>query len=393
MISINNTIGASSNQTSPILAEDLSCPHVALLSVLNNYIVPAVSVLGVFTNTYCIVVFGLIIKHEQQNGHMFKYLLMKAVHDDIQFIIQSFSPLYYCTTCSTYNTYASQVWYIGFYFYVECVNELSSGFFEIAAAFDCWISIKGKLAYCKRQLVFYAVSAAISVYTVLFYIFFIFNFEIVRKSRVEGAQNVSYYVYEYTDFSRSETNVVFRFMHGFTRDAFALIAILLLNLLILLTMKKTIKKKRELNGHMTVNKADLAVIPSRATFSTASSKTRNGGESKTTNGSKSEESASSAERNIKIMLVASGVNYFFGHVFMFVSYCVLIKPSVFRTCFFNMTLVFFYASYMTPFFIYFACNKLFRSYALGMRKRIDRVNTTSRSVARSHASRKVESKF
>jgi hypothetical protein len=95
-MSINSTIEAlAKNET--LATVDLSCPHTTLLLALNTYIVPAVSVLGVFTNTYCVAVFALIIRNEKLNGHMFKYLLLKALHDDTQFIIQSFSPLYYCT--------------------------------------------------------------------------------------------------------------------------------------------------------------------------------------------------------------------------------------------------------------------------------------------------------
>jgi hypothetical protein len=123
---------------------------------------PAISVIGVIGNTYTIVVLALIIRYEKQIGHMFKYLLAKAVHDQIHFIVQSFAPLYYCTYCSTFQTYASQVWYIYFFFYVECINELSSAFFELMATFDCLITLKKKLAFCHKPWFFWAATAGIT---------------------------------------------------------------------------------------------------------------------------------------------------------------------------------------------------------------------------------------
>jgi hypothetical protein len=146
-------------------------------------------------------------------------------------------------------------------------------------------------------------------------------------------------------------------------------------------MKKSIKKKRELNrrGTTTTANSELAaantIAPSSATVATRTRAVEIGRIRKAS----AAQNANEAERNVKIMIVVSGVNYFLGHVYMFISYCILIRPSVFRTCFFNITLVFFYTSYMTPFFIYFACNKLFRSYALGYKRDGSRVGSTTQS--------------
>jgi hypothetical protein len=72
-----------------------------------------------------------------------------------------------------------------------------------------------------------------------------------------------------------------------------------------------------------------------------------------------------AERKVVLMIVISGVNYFVGHLLVFVGCCVLIERSGFRSCLLNISDLTLYISYMSPFFIYFFCNRQFRAYAQG----------------------------
>ncbi len=182
------------------------------------------------------------------------------------------------------------------------------------------------------------------------YIFLLYVFDIVKKFRFESRfdsvtnskiqEQVSYYVYEYSDFSRSQTNVAFRLMHGLTRDVVCLFVIVIMNFFILLTIKKSIKKKSKLSGRGTTETVNSELVASNtiANSSTGVIRTRAveiGGKARAS----AAQNANDAERNAKIMIVVSGMNYFLGHVYMFIAHCILIEPSVFRTCFFNIQLV------------------------------------------------------
>jgi hypothetical protein len=318
----------------PSIASDV-CPFAAAIPIINNYAQPAVSVLGVPTNVYCIVVFSLIIRHERQlNGHMFKYLLLKSVHDTIQFIVNSFAPLVFCTDCPTSRTYAAQIWFIWFYFYVECINELCSALFEVAATLDCLINLNMKFEWCKKNVVFYVTSAVITIYPCIYYIFWGYEFNIVKVT----TNTTSFYTYEYAEFSYTKTSFALRLMHGLFRDGVCMIVLVILNVLILLTMKQSFKRKRRMTA---------ATSPSTVTVASSSTAAHN------------------AERNVIIMIVLNGVNYFAGHLIIFVKYCVFTRPSAMSSCLLSLGLFAMNCSYVTPFFIYFACNKLFRVYALG----------------------------
>jgi hypothetical protein len=158
----------TSNSTSIAVIIDNSCPILGLSLIVRSYMITIVSVIGIVVNTWCVVVFSMIIHKEKLSNHMFKYLLLKALHVDVQFLVQVFAPLYYCTTCSTYQTYASQFWYIWFYYYVECINELCSGFYDVAATFDCLITINQKFDCCRKNLSFYIISTGVFIFPVLY---------------------------------------------------------------------------------------------------------------------------------------------------------------------------------------------------------------------------------
>jgi hypothetical protein len=189
----------------------------------------------------------------------------------------------------------------------------------------------------------------------------------------------SYYIYDYTEFYGTSLNKAFRFSHGLIRVAIALFVLLGLNFLILVTMKKSIKNKIKLtrSNQNVFGDAPLTIL-SRTTSTIPRTGTA---KSKSNRRSVGSSSARQAERNVTVMILVSGFNYLLGHIHGFVTYCVLIEPSVFKSCYASLTLYLFYVSYVTPLFIYFACNKLFRSYALGYIKKRRQVGDASSMLA------------
>lgn len=183
-----------SNETSPPVV-DLSCSINHLSSIINSYIIPAISVVGVVTNTWCIYAFVRILRNSRASiaSNMFKYLLLKSIQDDCQFLVQVFAPLYYCVTCSTYQTFSSQVWYIGFYYYVEATNELASGLYDLAATFDCLLAIGNQCRVFQSTFMFYTLSTVIFLFSALFYIFFLFDFRISPVIDITNNQT-SYFI-------------------------------------------------------------------------------------------------------------------------------------------------------------------------------------------------------
>lgn len=339
-----------------------ACPYYEAVDIIENYLIPVITGIGIVTNTLCILVFAKIIKDETKNtsGHMFKYLLCKAVHDDIQFICSIFSVLYYCTTCSSYGTYAAQIWYIWFYWYMTYINSVCSGFLEVAATFDCLITINQKMTFCKKTIWFVLVVVGTLLYTALFYTFKLFEFNIGKHPK-ENHDNSSspgyYYFYEYNSFHNSKPDKAFKVVHGVTRDVITLIIIVILNALILISLKKKMSNKKKLTS---INVGTTNQNASR----TDASVTQHPSTTLAVSGGKAKEKHSRADRaasKATTMVIMIGVNYLFGHGLMFIYYCFLINPSVFKSCLFDLALAFLFISFATPFFIYYLFNKNFKT--------------------------------
>ena len=322
----------------------VACPFANTMIMIDIYASAIASVVGIVTNTLCVIVFAMIGGRERNCGNMFKYLLLKALHDDLQFIFQVFSPLYLCQTCSSYLSYSIQVWYIWFYTYLESVNELCSGLFEIAATLDCLLLINRKMLWYQSRLSFILVITSLTLYSFILYIYRLFEYEIVKlPSSMTGAQR-DFYIYSYTAFAQTDLYKMFRIAHGLVRDVICLVLFFIFNFIILITVRSRMSDKRKLN-QLPRNPLTLSQLHHHSFVLAA-------------NIEKSERT----EVKAAAMVVVVGVNYFFGHFIPLVYYCFMWKPSVFRTCLAQIGLLPFYISYVTPFFIYAAFNRTFRNH-------------------------------
>ena len=250
----------SSNNTTTANVVSTVCPLTDAVNMISTYVNPAICVVGFITNTICIIVFAMILMGERSlPGQMFKYLLFKAINDALLFLTQVFAPLYYCATCSTYQTLATQIWYVWLFYYLRNVVELASGFLEVAATFDCLICIKQKFAHLKTNLTCYIVVISLTVFSAIFYIFRLMVYDIVEK---RSAKNVtmttseglnrtmlitsSYYVIQSTAFSKSVLNKVFMFVHVSLRDALVMILTIILNIFLVGTLKDSVRLKKRI---------------------------------------------------------------------------------------------------------------------------------------------------
>lgn len=346
---------------------DVQCPFKDIADFLAYQLTAYLSAVGVVLNTYCIVVFSLIVAKERTVGNMFKFLLVKAIHDDIQAVIQIFALFYSCVSCQTFGTYWMQVWYIYFYFYIGSINQLCSGWLEIASTLDRLIMIYNIFSFGKTKLYFIIVNVVLIIYSSVFYLDYIFTFRIVEKhvamnsTSSNDSYEITYFAYELTEFSSSTFAVVLQLWETLHRDAIVMILLVILNTFILIKFKETMSKKRN-------RMQKLSIIPNPATHETNASvnSTR-----PTATSNAQMQSVEAAERNLTIMIVMTGINYIIGHTATFVNQAIffgVLSPT--KDCLIKMSLFFFYFSYSTPFLIYVSVNKLFRSYAFGFIKRL-----------------------
>lgn len=361
----------------------------SFVSHVNVYIIPGISLAGILMNALCILTFIRIIRNERLNNHMFKYLLFKSIYDECQFVIQMFAPLYYVESLSSYRSYLIQIWYIYFYYYAESIFELCSGFLELFATFDCLMTIRKRVECTQRPLFFNLTLSLTLLFSCLFYTFRIYDFKIIHLLNATsslGNESAAYHVMP-SDFYATPFSELLKSLHTLIRDALIVIALIVLNIFILRTLKKSIKNKRKLLLRPTSESVTTQLRSFEKESSMRNENNRKNSDETSfclTNGEQSDrkraqsfdlikvrltqsQSISHAdyiERRTKIMVILTGVNYIVGHFPSILFYLPLGFDSPEWICLRHLNLIFFYVSYVTPFFVYFAFNNLFRLYLL-----------------------------
>ena len=172
----------------------------------------------------------------------------------------------------------------------------------------------------------------------IYYISFIFMFKIDPKKKIGFYLNQNlkrYYKFSYTVFYNSITAKFFRIGHTFLRDIIPLVILFIFNISLVLTLKKTVKRKIRLNSNRD-------------------------------NQNQSVSTALKAQKNNMKIIIYSGLNFIIGHFwFVLLNFSWLIPITTnFWSCFHYICNIFIYSSYLFNTVLYFIFNKFFRRQTL-----------------------------
>ena len=288
-------------------------------------ILPTISALGILFNSLNAIIFSIILVKGKQKSNFFKYLFVKSISDTFQFIFRVLSPLYYTQDVSISDSYFSQIWYIWLGGYGEYITELYSDILEVLATLDCYSCLNAKyLKFLQAKKFFLCSIIVCFVYACLFYTFYIFELKIVDSSTVNNSDYTGFYV-DYTQFHYSIEAKIIKLVDTTIRDLVISLALIILNILIFHFIKKSINFKRVLYQ----NNTDRAKALEKT-------KSKN-----------------------KIMVIVIGVVHIVGHLPFIVYNLPFEKGGGFWACYYYVSAVPFYASYMTGFIIYLCFNKSF----------------------------------
>jgi hypothetical protein len=298
------------------------------------------SVVGIVLNSLCCVIHSRILKRNIHHGQMFKYLLIKSICDTLQFIFNSFGPFYYCKLCSSKWTYLIQIWNIWFNWYGMLIMQLLSGIFEVAASFDCFLTINKfkKFKFFYSSTFFYIVTIVAIVYSSIFYIYLLFIYEIVATYSTNSLNTtqISYRTVE-TNFSTTKLAKNLKFTHMAVRDIIILLLLLIINIFIFKTMRRVGKTKIRLQSVRVITRELTVQIRKRE-----------------------------AEQRRLLLIFSIGFNYFIGHLPVVVYYLVVLftleRMNFFWNCYYMAISLIFYSSYIFPIVFYYLFNRVFKSY-------------------------------
>jgi hypothetical protein len=311
----------------------VQCPNNNSINyIFNKYPENIVNLFGLVANSLCVIIFIRIVINKRithSQGKMYEYFLIKSILDFFFFCSNTFEYLYFCKTCEASSSYLIQIWYIWFYSYFESICSTCSFFLEIAATFDCYITINSKCKCCQTNSFFYSFCVLILCFSFIIYLTFPLGFVIKHTIKIDPVLNKTFYFYyrDFNDFGDTQLFENIHFMNSIVKDGIFLVILVTLNVMILVTLQRTTQRRRVLKGNRNLL--------------TTSQK---------------------AENKKVIMIIATGFNYLIGHFSYFIL-VVLYKfydASIF--CYSQYFFFLYYITFADNIFFYFFFNNIFKRF-------------------------------
>jgi hypothetical protein len=301
--------------------------------IMGFYLQTVMTYLGGFFNFICILIFIKIIKKEQQNqGHLFKYLLIKSICD-CAFCVQNMPQMfYYRADFSISVNLGMQYWYKYFFYFAGTLLSQLSVWFELAASIDCVCLVARKFPWHKTKTCFWIVTVGLVVFYFIYYFPNIFLFTIQSNGK-------DCYYPKRTEFG---LNLKIRFyrnlFHTILRDILPLIISLVLNSIIVYYIHQ-----------LTVNRRKMTTKELTSASTSANALVRR---------------SQKAERNkIKMMFFTSFIHLFRLPILLYNFNIFNIRSSNFlvQLCLLSLSV-----SYIVPFMFYIGFNNTLKKYFLNI---------------------------
>jgi hypothetical protein len=293
-----------------------------------------VSVIGLFANLLCVILFSIIIKKCNTNGKMYNYLLLKSICDFILFVGYFFDPILNFHNLNLDKTYFYQLYFKYFCHYLNPLLVLYSIWFEVLATIDCYLTIENKYRFLLTKKAFIWSSF---VNIIFFFLFYSSKLCVYQILQVNGTNN-STLLNEKHLYKTIKTHLYFgtfyktlTFLYLFFRDIINNCLLIFFNIMIYLTLKRVVANRKKI---LKSNKASLL-------------------------------DSIKNQRNKSKMIYFSFINSLLFHSPDFVT-CVYGKHhmahSIFWVFYGNISFQLLMFSFAVPFFIYFTFNKVFANH-------------------------------
>jgi hypothetical protein len=215
-------------------------------------VLPTINLFSFLINFVSVLVFLKVLKNKRRANEpasssiMYKYLLLKSICDMLPSIFKLLTPIFGVEKYSRYLI--ANIWSLFFDLYFSQSFYLASGFFEIAATFNCAISIENKLKWLQTKLSFYITTIGLFAFCFVFQSFYFICKHIqTNKNVYNGTVTISFYInelYLYYDIEKD-----FELSTSIIRDLVCLLILIILNAFILFKMIQIRKRRHRLQSN------------------------------------------------------------------------------------------------------------------------------------------------
>jgi hypothetical protein len=297
-----------------------------IFDIKNLFIVPVLSIIGFILNSLSTIVFSLIVKNGQRDD-MYKHLLLKSICETLGCFFSAFGPMYYCN--NALHSYFMIAWYIWFHEYIIKALFMASTGFEIAATFNCAISIEKHMKWCEKKLSFWLWVGFILIVSFGGEMFWVFTFSIHEYSYTDEFNKTVHRYYLLNNPFLVFERLKFGLAESIIKEVLVLLILLSLNIYILFKLIQIGRRKKRL-----------------------------------TSNSSNVQNSNRAENRKIIMIIVLFLTFLLGHLPNVLWYTVhdYFDSNLKWNDLSSYGEIFLYLSYSTYIFVYFAFNNIFRSF-------------------------------
>jgi hypothetical protein len=226
--------------------------YINFANKVQNVILPIINIISFLMNFICVLVFLKVLKNKRRANEpasssiMYKYLLLKSICDTLTGLIQTSVLIFKENNYS--GSLVRSIWSLVFYLYFSQSFYLASGFFEIAATFNCAISIEKKLKWLQTKLSFYITTVGLFAFCFVYQSFY-FIFKRIEKKQF--INNTTVIIYYYIDgiVSNYKYEQNFVLSASIIRDLVCLLILIILNAFILFKMIQIRRRRSHLQNN------------------------------------------------------------------------------------------------------------------------------------------------
>ena len=220
-----------------------TCHELSIL--FSNYIHSIIGILGCLLNLICVKILANkdFNTSDSSNGNVFKYLLIKSVCDALILLIKAVEPLFTCVDWTYRSNYLVNMLDLVMNKYFIFVCTLCSIVFELVAQLSRLVAISflNTLDFI-RLFTLKKVSFVLILFIAGFYVFKLYEYSI----HVIALEGSSHYIIYMSEFSNTQLFRSLQLVHSFIRDFFCVVCVLLLDIIVLVTFRKAMARKKRL---------------------------------------------------------------------------------------------------------------------------------------------------
>lgn len=220
-------------------------------SYIFNYINTVTSIIGLFTNIFCCIVFVKIVRNGNTESQLFKYLLVKSNNDTIlmfyfliEYLVELINTYLNASLRNTYIYGFCSIWGMSWLKY--CLMTISA-WLEVAATFDCCFGIANRMTCYRSKWTFATVCIVTIVLSCAFLTYYPLYY-VQSENNVILSNRYSETVRQYFDILTS-----------LIEDVIPVFILCVLNTYIFYSLRTSTHRKRRLLGQQSASSVALSV--------------------------------------------------------------------------------------------------------------------------------------